>query len=372
MNEVTEVVKEGVQSPPSNTKQPTVGLPNLKGPTLNGPITQVVDGPSKVLEEKKIPAPTVPEKPKVVYYEAGEREVRIGSRKVRVEIIPKFNMLPKDPKAKQIRNEVIKKVSSTWKAGTKDIIRGLNHAEEQLYLPNIIALKPSHDDWVTRVYEYWANFAYAVPVEGGVTLETGFRLKGNAQIGWTGEPINVTDYIKYNFAKENAMVAPEDADNMITYTFKIIDTSADALREEQTFSLRMQVDRLFFKLVDESKTIESEKAKIDHILETIGGDKGLGVSVYNWTDIQKQVELEKVKNRNLGAFKAILDDRYLENKSIIKKGVTFKKIVEESGTYFYNGKGMGRTLNEACLWLDDPANSYDKIILLEAISKYTK
>ena len=373
MNEVVESVKEGVQSPPSNTKQtqsPSIGLPNLKGPSvledkpkLNGPVVQV--------EEKKIPAPTVHEKPKVIYYEAGEREVRIGSRKVRIEIIPKFNMLPKDPKAKQIRNEVLKKISSTWKAGTKDIIRGLNHVEEQLYLPNVIALKPSHDEWVTRVYEYWANFGFVVPVEGGVTLETGFKLKGLAP-NYGAEPINVTDYIKYNFARENAFVAPEDADNLITYTYRIIDTSADAVREEQTFSLRMQVDRLFFKLVDESRTIESEKAKIDHILETVGGEKGLGVSVYNWTDLQKQVELEKVKNRNLGAFKAILDDRYLANKSIIKKGVTFKKIVEESGTYFYNGKGMGRTLNEACLWLDDPANSYDKIILLEAISKYSK
>ena len=357
MNEVTEVVKGTVESPSPNTKTNFVGLPKTSVDPHNTP---------------PIPAPTVPDKPKEAYYPARDMHVRIGSRKVRIEVIPKFSMLPKDPKAKQIRSEVLKKISSTWKRNSKDIIRGLNNVEEQLYLPNIVALKPEHDNWVSVVYEFWANYGFVVPIDGGVTLETGFRLKGNATIGYTAEPINVTDYIRYNFAKENTFVAPEDADNTITYTYKIIDMSADAIREEQTFSLRMQVDRLFYKLLDEARTIESEKAKIDHIIETHGGEKGQGTSVINWTDVQKQVELERIKNKNLAGFKAIIDDRYLANKAIIKKGVTFQKIKEESGTYFYNGKAMGRTLIEACLWLEDDANSYDKLILLEAISKYTK
>jgi hypothetical protein len=372
MINVAESVNEGAAKvAPSTTEKQNTGLPNVSipsNPTVQN--TPKINSPQASVEVK--PQFLAEEPPREVYYAPLDRAVRIGSRKVRIVVIPKPNMLPKDAKAAQLRSEVTKKVSSQWKRGTKDIIRGLTSEEEQMYLPNIIALKPEHDDWVTKVYEWWANFSFMVHVDNGIEFEAGFKLKKNRDGSYGAEPINIRDYISYNFAKECANVANEGSDNLNMYTFQLIDTSEAAIREEVMFSIKAEVDRLFYKLLDDSKINQASKAKIDHIIETVGGEKGLGISIYGMTEIQKQLELQKIKDKNLRGFKDLVEDRYLENKAIIRKGVTFGKIVQEGNAYFYNGVGMGKTLMEAVLWLDDKANSHHKVILLEALSQYSK
>lgn len=378
MNPVAESVKDGgAKVAPPTITQNEIPKTNIAGgvpyPTLNGPPQQQTPvGVTVPPPLPKVETPVVQSPPTQAYYPPLDKEVRIGSRKVKIEIIPKFNMLPKDPKAKQIRDEVTKKIGSQWKRNSRDIIRGLSHEEELIYLPNIIAISSTHDDWTTRVYEYWANFNFIVPPEDGVTLEAGFALKKDRTGNYIATPIDVTDYIKYNFARQNSNVANEGEDNPATYIFRLIDTSEVAIREELRFSAKLSADRLYMKLIDESRTIQSEKAKIDHILETYGGQHSVGMAVYNLTDIQKQVELAKIKDKDYAAFEEILKDKNLENKALINKAITFKKIERVGTAYFYNGIAMGRSILEACLWLDDSANSHHKLILIEALEAYRK
>lgn len=291
-------------------------------------------------------------------------KVRLGSRKIKLKQIKQFSMLPKE--AKQIRDEVIKKVGSQWKDGTRDIIRGLSPEEEVAYLPKILGLKPEHDDWETRVKEFWADFSIAVPAREEIEIEAGFKLKRNSTS--EAEPIDVLGYMQYNFCKANSKVAAEHEDNPSLYTFKLIDTAANLVEQEAIFSLRKEVDMAFYRL---TRSIDQqERLKIDWILETRGGEKGLGMNILNMTNIQKEMELEKIKNKDPEGFKTLLDDKRLETKALVRKAITYRLMENDNGVHIYNGNVIGNTLENAIAWIDDPNNSTSKIALVEKIKSY--
>lgn len=310
-----------------------------------------------------------------VLYLPKNKEVRIGSRQVRIERIPdKRSMLPKEKNASFFRNETIKRIGSEWKTGTRDCIRGLNGEEEQIYLPRLIGSKPDHPDWEKAVKNYWWDYGIDVPHsetpgEGGVLLEIGFKMENGKPV-----PINIKDYIDYNFAKESKLVAPEGDDNPLVYVFRLIDLGQEEEKEEAVFLIRKQADRAYLKLLKDAfeTKLQEAQATVDNILETTGGEKGKGISIYGMSDVKKQLALEKVKDRDFAGFLKLVEDPTLGLKALIAKGVTFQRIIKEGETYFYNSKMMGRSLKDAVLWLQDLNNSEDRTILTEALSQYTK
>jgi hypothetical protein len=244
-------------------------VPHVK-PVLQEPISQVF---IKEPVEESIPevssSDTVTEE--IVSSEYGYhmgQKVRIGSRIVRIEQTKQFSLLPTDPKAQQIRDEVVKRISCQFKRGSKDVIRGLSYEEELKYLPRILGLKPDHDTWETRVKDFWLNFNISIQAGMPVELEAGFRFKYGSTT--EAEPIDIDGYMKYNFAKENSNVG--DADNDLTHlSFKMIDTAEQRVRDEEVFSARKVTDRLFNQIIADSDKFPDVRLKIDWILETYGG-----------------------------------------------------------------------------------------------------
>jgi len=296
-------------------------------------------------------------------------KVRIGSRIIRIELIKKHDMLPKDPAAQHIRDEVTKNIGSQWKSGTKDIIRGLSRSEEIMFLPNILGLKPEHANWDTATKEFWANFKVPVTAGDGIELEAGFKFKDNS--AEEAEPISVDGYMSYQFAQANSNVANEDEDNPVTYTFRLIDTAQQDIKDEQAFSVRKIVDRMFNKLLNDADAGDADAVNtIDWIIETIGGDKGLGDTIYGMSGVKKQLEVEKIKDKSPVAFKEAILDKDLETKALIRKGVKYSKIRHEGTAYFIGNKAMGNGERQAVLWLNDPNNSDEKVMLIAAIKQY--
>ena len=159
------------------------------------------------------------------------QEVQLGSRKVKVIHFQKSNFLPKGPEAKQIRDEVIKKISPGWKKGTKDVNRGLTREEELLYLPSLIGVKPEAPDWENKTKLFWFDLSIPIPAQG-IEFEAGFKLKPN---GIDAEPIDIIGYIYYNVARTHSRVANEDDDNPAQYDFRIIDVAKKLMEEESEF-----------------------------------------------------------------------------------------------------------------------------------------
>ena len=90
------------------------------------------------------------------YFHFG-KPVKVGSRKVNIKLVPKFSILPSEPAAKFIRDEVTKKIGSTWKRGTRDILRAIEGVEESYYLPDLMGIRVDSEQWNGKSREFWAN-----------------------------------------------------------------------------------------------------------------------------------------------------------------------------------------------------------------------
>ncbi len=189
------------------------------------------------------------------YFHFG-KPVKVGSRKVNIKLVPKFSILPSEPAAKFIRDEVTKKIGSTWKRGTRDILRAIEGVEESYYLPDLMGIRVDSEQWNGKSREFWANFNIEIPNdETGIILEIGFKevepfeFKGKLT---NTKPINIDDYLKYNHALQHKDVAssPEQLDNMFIYTFQMIDEGIEAEKKEQAFTIRSRANKLFNRLID--------------------------------------------------------------------------------------------------------------------------
>jgi hypothetical protein len=302
-----------------------------------------------------------------VEYDHFGKKVKLGSRKVSVKLVNKFSILPKDPGAKFIRDEVTKKIGASWKKGTRDVIRGLSPEEEIFYLPGILGVRKESDQWNQKVLDFWCNFFIEVPTEGGVILEVGFQK--NVRTGAV-EPINLDDYMKYNWCKEHGAVAtsPEQLDNMFIYEFYVVDTQKEQEKEELMFEMRKKIDRIFIKLVESKDT--KDLVKIDWILETAGGDNGLGINIAGLSPTQKQMELEKMKDKDLFRFQDIVTDPSLETKALIRKAVSAGVLIQDGNSYFLDSKVLGSNLQQTVGYLENSANQQDKLLVIERIKNH--
>lgn len=290
-------------------------------------------------------------------------KVRIGSRKIKIIQLKKSgSMLPKSKEAAQIRDEVIKKIGSQWKPGSKDVIRGLTPEEEIKYLPEILGISSEHQDFITRVKEYWYDFGISVPADPhGITLEAGFEYTSRDLGNEEAKPINIEDYTKYNFAILNSKVCNEGEDNPITYDFRIIDTDANDREQVETFKIKKKIDVLYLNLIGSKNPVE--RAKIDWIIETIGGPTKKGESVTGMTDTLKEMKLEEIKNRDLGKFSELIRDENLQTKALIAKCITYRLLSNDNELYILNSKVIGNNLEKAIAYINDPNNSQERVIL---------
>lgn len=304
--------------------------------------------------------------PKVIekkYFHLG-KEVKIGSLKVTIKLVDKFSMLPTDPGAKYIKDEVTKKIGSTWKAGTRDILRGLTPDEEKKYLPSMLGVRLDSEQWNPKVLDHWANFTVSVPTdENGLELEIGFKVVDESQN--LAEPINLKNYMEYNFAKQHSQVAATDEqiDNKFTYTYYIVDRSKDDKAREESYDIRKRASKLFNRFVD----TDSEKNKIDWILETKGGQKGTGIRVDNLSPKQKEIELEKIKDRNPSLFVEIAEDENLAVKAFIYRAASVGIINMEGNSYFYGSQVLGSNEKETIAYLKNQNNQQTKLAIQEKV-----
>ena len=327
-------------------------------PTLNQNIqTNTGETKTPVLD---IPKQTLPK----IDNSKGEyfgNTVRLGSRMINLRIVPKFDMLPKEPAAQSIRDEVVKRVGSQWKKGTRDVIRGLTSEEEVEFLPVLIGIKPSSESWDEKTLEFWANFTVEVQnTPEGITFEAGLHRNKKQKI----EPIDLEGYMKYNFCMANSQVADENEDNLINKVFQMVDKAKKQIEEEEFYKRKKDIEVEYIKLI--RSTNPEERAKIDWILEIYGGDTNKGINIIGMTDVQKEMALEKFKDKQLDLFIEILGDIQLELKSLLRKAVSRGELSIEGNTYFLGSKAIG-DLKATLGYFSDPNHATERIILVERL-----
>lgn len=301
------------------------------------------------------------QKPKELLYFG--KKVPIGSRLVQIVRVEKFNLIPKN--AKTIRDEITIKIGSQWKKGTRDIIRGLTPDEEKRFLPNILGVNANSEKWEERVLNHWADFSIQIPNnDEGILLETGYKTQTLSNGEKEIVPIKIDDYMKYHFCKENGDVAGEHEDNLILFRYRLVDRAKKQAEDEDLFIAKKAIEGTYLSLI--KSTDPNERSKIDWILETVGGEYGDGIVITGLSDVQKEMEIEKLKNKNFALFESVIKDEDLKLKALIRKSLSVGKLDLQGETYFLGNKAIG-DLKATIGYYKDPAHVKDRQLLEIAI-----
>lgn len=280
---------------------------------------------------------------------------RLGSHLVILKQVKGFSMLPKEG---NIRDEVVKKVGSTFKKGTNDIIRGLSKAEEKEYLPAIIGINNTANEWEQTVRNYWANFTVSVPAVKGREMQIGFK-----EVNGKAVPIDIQGYMEYKFCVEHGRVAvtPEELENVDVYTFYIEDLAAVKDKEREQYSILKKANTEFVKITAGDNP--QQRAKVEHILTVLAKDG----AVTFMDPLDQEVELKKIVERRPQEFINLVEDPNLIDKALLQKLLHNQKVTIEGSSYFVADQRIGANYAEAVGWLADPNNSGMKSKLLEQL-----
>jgi hypothetical protein len=235
-----------------------------------------------------------------------------------------------------VYNDSKQKIGSVFTA-TGDIIRGLTFSEQKQYLPEIIGISATDNQFTPAVRDYYLNLTITVPA-GGLDLEVGLDKEDH--------PINLLDYIRYKFACAHpAVVEDEDAitsSKRIRYFFK--DSKKDLIDAKVGLEKRKKSYKEFIKLTDKEE-------RMDMVLRVYG------YSPESLTLAEKELNLEELQEDNPEYFISVATDKDLEKIALIEQLLTAEALRKVGNSILDGDIVLGDSMEEAVLYLKDKKNS---------------
>lgn len=164
--------------------------------------------------------------------------VDFGTKKIYVRRKEVASHLPKE-----IRAEAIVKLSSVFV--NRQPLKGFTDTEtETKYLSTLLDVGPEDREWSRYVRRFWAELRIPIGF-AGMELEVGKDQDG--------EPLNLMDFIKYNFAKRHPLVADsiEEMQKSSLMRFYIQDPNKDDKKKNNSVQVAKRADREFIKASDD-------------------------------------------------------------------------------------------------------------------------
>ena len=261
------------------------------------------------------------------------------SKKVTLRQQEVLNHLPK-----AVRAEAVYKLSSVYV--DRQPLRGFTGEEEKKYLSSQVDVSPDHVEWPKHTKEFWTNLT--IPVGWtGIELEVG--LDSN------GEPIQIMDFIKYNFALKHPQVAltKEEMEADFTKKFYIQDLTRDDKVKNNEIQMKKDADKEFIKISSNEKSMK----RILRLMSNTNPDR--------MTSEQIENSLYEFKNSDPKKFVRIATDKNLELKAEIEEMVTAGVLRKIGNQIIFIDETLGDTTQDTVVFLKDKKNS-GKLTLLRA------
>jgi hypothetical protein len=261
------------------------------------------------------------------------------SKKVTLRQKDVLNHLPKE-----VRAEAVYKLSSVFV--DRQPLRGFTGEEENRYLKGQVDVAPEHVEWPRHTKEFWVNLT--IPVGWtGIELEVGVDDNDN--------PLNILDFIKYNFALKHPQVAltKEEMEGSQNKRFYIQDLTRDDKVRNNDIQIRKDADKEFIKVSTDVKSMK----RILRILSNVNPDR--------LTSEQVENSLYELKNKDPKKFFKIATDKNLELKSEIEEMVSANVVRRIGNQVVFLDDVLGDTLEDTIIHLKDKKNS-GKLITLRA------
>jgi hypothetical protein len=245
---------------------------------------------------------------------------------------------------KAVRAEATMKLSSVFV--NRQPLKGFDVSDEKKYMQGILDVNPDHVDWPKHSKQFWAELTIPVGFTG-VEFEIGKDDDGN--------PLNVMDFIKYNFALKHPHVAltKEEMDSKFEKRFYIQDLTRDDKVKNNIIKLKKDADKEFIKL---SSNIKSMK-RVLRLMSNVNPDR--------MTEEQIENALYEIKNNKPKQFIRVATDKNLELKAEIEEMVSAGVLRKIGNQVIFIDEVLGETIDDTVVHLKDKKNS-SKLTLLRA------
>ena len=261
------------------------------------------------------------------------------SKKVYLRAEPINNHLPKEINASAIR-----KLSSVYV--NRQPLKPFESDDEKRYLNGMLDVDPAHMEWPKHTKHFWADFTVPVGFEG-VELEIGSTE--------SGEPINITDFLKYHFALKHPHVAlsEEEMKADVQKRFFIQDLAKKDLKRNNDIQVKKDADKAFIK-------VSSDEKQMRRVFRLLG-------NINPETLTREQVEnmLYDIKDKSPKKFIKVCADKHLEMKAEIETMVTAGVLRKIGNQVIFIDEVLGETMDDTVIHLNDKKNS-GKLTILRA------
>jgi hypothetical protein len=263
----------------------------------------------------------------------------MASKKVYIRRMAIDSYLPEE-----VRAEAIMKLSSVFV--NRQPLKGFDLQDEKKYLNGILDVDPANHDWPKHAKEFWTNLTIKVGFEG-VELEVGKDDNGN--------PIQIMDFIHYNFAVKHPHVAlsKEEMESNFQKRFYVQDMAKDDQKRNVTIQFKKDADKEFIK-------VSSDKKAMSWILRLMSSTNPDVLS-------REQIEnsLYDLKEKEPKKFLKIAIDKNLSMKAEIEEMVSAGILRKIGNQIIFIDEILGDTLDDTILHLKDKKNS-GKLTILRA------
>ena len=245
---------------------------------------------------------------------------------------------------KAVRAEATMKLSSVFV--NRQPLKGFDLADEKKNMQGILDVNPDHVDWPKHSKLFWAELTIPVGFTG-VELEIGTNEDGS--------PINIMDYIKYNFAIKHPHVAltKEEMNKEFAKRFYIQDLTREDKVKNNAIKLKKDADKEFIK-------VSSNLANMKRVLRLMSNS-----NPDRMTADQVENSLYELKNNNPKKFLRIAIDRNLEVKAEIEELVSAGVLRKIGNQVIFIDEVLGETIEDTVVYLKDKKNS-GKLTILRA------
>jgi hypothetical protein len=269
----------------------------------------------------------------------------MASKKIYIRRKEIDNFLPEE-----VRAEAIMKLSSVFV--NRQPLKGFDLEDEKKYLNGLLDVDSANQSWPAHAKKFWADMTIKVGFEG-VELEIGKDDNGN--------PLQIMDWIQYNFALRHPHVAltKEEMDKSYQKRFYIQDMSKDVLRKNSQIQSKKDADKEFIKISNDRKAM----TWVFRLMSTANPD------ILSREQIENS--LYDLKEKQPKKFLRIATDKHLSMKSEIEEMVSAGVLRKIGNQIIFIDEVLGDTLDDTVIHLKDKKNSGKLTILRAKLKEVT-
>ena len=255
---------------------------------------------------------------------------------------------PQENLPKQVRAEAKKNLGSHFVGQLP--LNPLTETQTKKWMPGLIGLPSTHQDFPLKVREFWAEMSIKVPFEGA---ELDISIDDNKN------PFNLLDYLKYLWAQQHITCAAseEEMRKDPRKTHYIFNPQKDVLEKNEVVQIGKRADKAYIKdMADEKKVNELARVLLNIDPSTL-------------SPTEKENSLYTLKNADPKQYIEKSEDKNLPIKAEIIELVAAKIINKIGSQYYYEEQILGTTLKETVAFMRDEARNSKLLLEMRAALK---